>query len=119
MFTCRQVCEKLLSVGADVMLCDDTMMSPLHYAATEGYSKIVQLLLENHAKVDAVNFNFETPLHHASRNGNVDCIKVLLERGANIEIKDKSGKFCFDLAVENYKKNACLELLRHKRYYFM
>lgn len=109
------MCEKLISFGAEVMLSDDLQMSSLHYAASYGFSNIVKLLLRNHAKLNATNLNFETPLHHASRHGNVDCIKVLLEQGANIEMKDKSGKLCLDLAIENYQKNACLELIKNKR----
>jgi len=73
------------------------------------------MLLDNHAIIDAANLNSETPLHLAAKFGHVECIDVLIENGSNVEARDKSGKNCLDLAVENYKKNACRALLKNPR----
>ena len=73
------------------------------------------MLLENHAVIDAGNLNSETPLHLAAKFGHVECMEILIENGGNLEARDKSGKNCLDLAIENYKKNACMTLLKNPR----
>ncbi|XP_066915935.1 transient receptor potential cation channel subfamily A member 1-like isoform X2 [Clytia hemisphaerica] len=111
-----QICEVLISYGADVEKTDDLKMTVLHYACQNGYPEIVKMLLESSANVDATNLNFETPLHLAAKNGKTDCMEALIDSGAQVVIKDKSGKNCLDKAIENYKKNACIYLLRDKHW---
>lgn len=47
--------------------------SQLHVASANGYSKVVEFLLENHAAVDAVDKDLWTPAHAAACWGHV-CI---------------------------------------------
>lgn len=43
----------------------------MHIAAANGYSKVVEFLLENHAAVDAVDRDLWTPVHAAACWGHV------------------------------------------------
>lgn len=43
----------------------------LHVASANGYSKVVEFLLENHAAVDAVDKDLWTPAHAAACWGHV------------------------------------------------
>ena len=56
---------------------------------------------------DDVNW---TPLDYAARNG------LLLDHGARIDLETIARQNCLDLAVENNQKEACMALLKHKRY---
>lgn len=48
----------------------------LHVASANGYSKVVEFLLENHAAVDAVDKDLWTPAHAAACWGHV-CISLI------------------------------------------
>lgn len=57
--------------------------APLHYAATGPEPKIVRLLLERGAVVDAESPNRTTPLMMAARYGKEDSVMLLLAAGAD------------------------------------
>jgi len=75
-------CQRLLARGAPV---NQPGWSPLHYAATGPEPKIVQLLLERGATVDAESPNRTTPLMMAARYGKEESVKLLLARGADLK----------------------------------
>lgn len=60
-------------------LRDDHGFSPLHWAAKEGHTKLVELLLSRGARVNATNRGDDTPLHLAAAHGHHDI--VLMVRG--------------------------------------
>ncbi|XP_065649513.1 serine/threonine-protein phosphatase 6 regulatory ankyrin repeat subunit B-like isoform X2 [Hydra vulgaris] len=114
----KKVVNLLIESGADVCLRDKFDLNSLDYAAQCGYDKVAQTLLDNGAFVDACSENGYTPLHHAARSGHVDCITTLLKHGANVQLRTKiENKNCFDLAVENLKKEACMAILNRKRWH--
>lgn len=73
-------CERLLARGASV---NKPGWSPLHYAATGPDPKIVKLLLERGAVVDAESPDKTTPLMMAARYGKEESVTLLLARGAD------------------------------------
>ena len=56
---------------------------PLHIAAAQGNSHVVEILLGHGAFVGGVDGNISTPLHFAAGNGQTAVIKILLDAGAN------------------------------------
>ena len=72
--------QRLLARGAPV---NQAGWTPLHYAATGPEPKIVRLLLERGAVVDAESPNRTTPLMMAARYGKEDSVMLLLAAGAD------------------------------------
>lgn len=84
----------------------------LHYAANRGYIEIVQLLLENGAKLDVQDKEKKTPLHEAMTYHRDKVARLLIEKGANINLKDKEGKTPFFSIVYMDGKTRTIALAR-------
>lgn len=80
--------EALVARGAAV---NKTGWTPLHYAATGGNVKIIRLLLEHGAKLEARSPNGTTPLMMACRYGSEDAVNALLAAGADRTLKNDLG----------------------------
>ena len=65
-------CMVMASMGADV---NKPGWTPLHYAATHGHLAIMDLLLEEHAYIDAESPNGTTPLMMAAHYGTPAAVK--------------------------------------------
>ncbi|MBQ6657259.1 MAG: ankyrin repeat domain-containing protein [Ottowia sp.] len=62
---------------------------------------IAKVLLDNGAKVDAKDFQGNTPL--MSSVGNTDTVRLLIERGANVNAVNKKGETALTMAQEAQK----------------
>ena len=82
----------------------------LHYAATLGDPKIVQLLLDHFAYIDAESPNRTTPLMMAAMYGSDAAVKVLLEAGADVSLRNALGLSALDFATKA-KKQASVNLI--------
>lgn len=86
-----ELADILVQKGADV---NKTGWTPLHYAASSnqnGQVKIIQLLLENSAYIDAESPNGTTPLMMASMYGSEEAVQLLLDEGADPNLKNQQG----------------------------
>ncbi len=82
----------LLEKGADVNLkSQNNGNTALHLAAACNYARIVSLLIDFHADVNAINNNGETALFLAAQGGMSDAVGVLLQHGADPDIPNRSG----------------------------
>ncbi|OYQ40407.1 hypothetical protein CHU94_14070 [Rhodoferax sp. TH121] len=90
-----EVCALLIERDADV---NKSGWAPLHYAATESHIAVMQLLLDQHAYIDAASPNGTTPLMMAAMYGNASAVKLLLEAGADPTIKNDLGLTAIDFA---------------------
>ena len=61
--------------------------TPLHWAAANGQTTLVGMLLDNGAPVNGADSWGRTPLHVAVRWP--DVVKLLLERGAAVDVTDR------------------------------
>ena len=89
------VVVRLIERGADV---NKPGWAPLHYAATKGHLDVMNVLLENHAYIDAASPNGTTPLMMAAMYGTPSAVKLLLEAGADPSLKNIQGLTAIDFA---------------------
>lgn len=68
--------ELLIDNGANVNAVN-AGITPLYWAAQNGYRDIVSLLLRNGARPDSVTARGDTPLSVAKENGHNDIVELL------------------------------------------
>ena len=88
---CQQICELLISRGADVNVNDKNGYTPLHQAARVGHRNIVELLLDCGAKVNALDLTKSSALFGAAQHHQESVVKLLLSRGAEVNLTDAQG----------------------------
>ena len=90
----------LLDAGAEpnsVVLFSET---PLHTAASMGYSDCVKVLLKFGAGIEILMGQMKmSALHLAAQEGNVDCVDHLLEAGASVRAENVRGQSPLHLAA--------------------
>ena len=99
--------EKMVKKGADV---NKTGWTPLHYAASNGHSAVIRLLLENYAYIDAESPNGSTPLMLASMYGSPESVKLLLDEGADPLLKNQQNMTALQFAQRAQRVDS-IELL--------
>jgi uncharacterized protein len=101
----------LLERGAQV---NKSGWTPLHYAATGPEPRLVRLLIDRGAELNAPSPNGTTPLMMAAQYGSEDSVKLLLERGADPKLRNdlKLGAVDFALKAGRNVLAARLEALQ-------
>lgn len=84
--------------------------SPIHYAATGPEARIVELLLNRGAPVDARSPNGTTPLMMAARNGTEAGVRLLLGHGADRRLRNDQGLAAADFARMDGRDHLAAEL---------
>jgi ankyrin repeat protein len=98
-----EVCRLLIAADADV---NKPGWTALHYAASKGHLDIMNLLLENHAYIDADSPNGTTPLMMAAQYGTPAAVKLLLDAGADPHLKNSLGLTALDFATQAERPDA-------------
>jgi uncharacterized protein len=88
-------CQRLIDRGAQVNRAGWT---PLHYAASGPEAKVVTLMLDRGARIDAPSPNRTTALMMASRYGPDSAAEVLIARGADPKLRNDQGLNAADFA---------------------
>ena len=88
---CAACLELLRDAGADLEATDGYGLTPLHYAARRGDTKIVSLLVDAGVDVDAKTPDEETALYLAVRHRATGCVEVLLAAGASLNLREGHG----------------------------
>ena len=112
------VMKSLIERGANVNATDvKGGFSPMHWVvisanpqlgSTDHVDRSLVVLDKAGAKVNCTDFNLATPLHIAAQKGDRGCIKTLMRLGADPDLKDITGRDCFDVA-KNSNVRAVIE----------
>ena len=84
----------LINYGANLEYALPTSMgkiTPLMYAVQLGHNKITKLLIENNAKIEALDRFKRNAVIHASMTGSAKILSYLLRAGSNPNAQDSSG----------------------------
>ncbi|GME66805.1 unnamed protein product [[Candida] boidinii] len=90
--------QSLIKMGANVNESDYAGNTPLHEAALEGFSSIVNLLLDHGADINKQSgyMDLDTALIDAASNLHLDVVSILLERGADPTLVNVQGDTALD-----------------------
>jgi molybdopterin converting factor small subunit len=97
--------SRLLDHGANVNSTVDELAA-LHVAVIQGNARMVRLLLERKACVNANNDKQLTPLHMAVRKNDETIVSILLEAGANPLQEYKTGGNSLDMLLIGTQESA-------------
>jgi ankyrin repeat protein len=75
-------------------------MTPLHWAAANGYNEIVKVLLSNGSYIDHQDHTGCTPLDWAAIDNRLRVVQILVAAGANINRQNNDGWAPLDSAVD-------------------
>jgi len=94
--------ELIMYEDAKKMNFDDkvqvkTGATALHVSAAKGYTRVLKILLQSGADVNAVDKDGWTPLHAAAHWEQEEACKILSESGAEFGIKTYSDQSIFDV----------------------
>lgn len=107
--------ESLLTQNADVnMKAAGSNKTPLHAAVDLRDSKMVSLLLEKKAEIEASTTSGFTPLHVAATKNKSDIIKLLVEKKASVESQGPTHLTPLHEAAAMGHEKAILTLLELK-----
>ncbi len=87
-----EIIKKLLKKNGESGDTDEQGRTLLHWAAAQGYTVVMEVLLSREANVEAQDEEGNTPLHLAARYGHFEAVKLLLNKGANCQTRNKKGR---------------------------
>lgn len=94
-----------------VNYANETLRTPLHYAALYGYLKAVKHLFHKGAILDSQDCEGHSPLHYAAKEGHLKIAKFFLKQGAFIDCKSKKGFTALHFAVKYQHSAVAIYLL--------
>jgi ankyrin repeat protein len=114
-----QILEQLVNGGADVNAQGEQCASvfqrdaykswtPLHWAASHGHTKIINLLIRHGAEIERRNAHGQTALLVAAGEGQEEAVRTLLSFGANIMAVDARNRNVLHQACDRYQVSALL-----------
>lgn len=110
-----EVALQLLENGCNPTLTEDHFpySQPIHLAAREDMSNIVEKLIEINCDPDVCDQDGMTPLHIASYFGHVDVVEMLIKHHAISDVQDSCGRTPLHRAIESGSDDVVTTLLRH------
>ncbi len=119
-----EVVRKLVSLGADVNHCSDTITSPLSRSVLAGAYDVAEELVKSKASVSLASTSGRLPLHFAGGNvcsaisrdpgqrSNAKCIDLLVKHGADIRAVCPRKRSCLHYAVLYGNEETVAHLLK-------
>ena len=121
----QDIMERLLNAGNKPAAKDKKGLTCLHWAAANGCSGLLEILLVSgkfNVDVDEENYGAWTPLHHAceAQNDVTSSVKTLLKKrgdveGADINKKTRNGRTPLHIAARAGNLEIVRVLLAHKK----
>jgi len=68
--------------------CGPNFRTPLHAACSAGKLDLIEMLVDNGARINLYDNNGLTPLHWAVKSGQAEAVSYLLDHGAFLNVKD-------------------------------
>ena len=94
--------ELLIKAGADVNRVGEDYISCLQLAASNGFSEITRLLLQNGAKINHMDIQGNTALMFASALNHPHTCNELIKFMPDITLRNDDGKSAYSFAIENH-----------------
>ena len=114
---CRKSCAILLEMGADINSPDIVGWTPLLCAAKAGNVGVAELLLERGVLTDHVDIDGNAALHAAAHFNQVETTRILMNYGASLQVLNKRGMTCLDVAMEAQNNEVVMVIVKHQRYF--
>lgn len=92
---------------------DDHGFSPLHWCAKEGHFKLVEMLLQRGARVNATNMGDDIPLHLAAAHGHREIVNLLLRERFDVNATNEHGNSPLHYACFWGYETICEDLIAH------
>ena len=86
-------------------------LTPLHFAAGEGYEGLIAFLIGKKANINIKNASGATPLHDAARSGNIRSIELLLQNGADVNAQDANGNSPLHIGIPPASHREAINIL--------
>ncbi|MDR1072900.1 MAG: ankyrin repeat domain-containing protein [Treponema sp.] len=86
-------------------------ITPLHYAARQEYTGLIEYLLERDVDVNVKTAAGSTPLHEAAMTGNITNMEMLIAKGADVNAQDAKGNSVMHIAIPTKSHQEALSLL--------
>lgn len=103
--------EDLISLGADIELCDNDGCSPIRIAA--GCSeKLVKLFIDSKANVNVQDNDGYSPLHVAVESRIHEIVNLLIRAGADVNVRNNNGQTPFYIATKHDLHTMMKSLIR-------
>ncbi|GFO25172.1 transient receptor potential cation channel subfamily a member 1 [Plakobranchus ocellatus] len=110
-----KVIQLLLQRGA-VVNKDNEDNTPLHHAASEGWTHSMRVLIGVKSNLlNSVNADGETALHIAAKNGQTSATTLLLTLGATF-LKNNQGETFFDHVIQSKHSEVAVATVNHERW---
>jgi hypothetical protein len=100
-----EMLDVLIDNGADINTHDPMGETPLNYAISLGYIRIVEMLIARGADVNLAGRFSDRPLHNAVHSGNPHMVRMLIEKGANINLTGRNGWTPLQLAIKTERQD--------------
>jgi len=83
--------KELVEKGCNVDFREDSGLTALDIASSNGNKEIVTLLIKSGANIDIQSNGGWTPLHSASENAQKEIVTILIENGADVNCQTNDG----------------------------
>lgn len=74
--------------------------SPVHWAAAQGYTEMLKVLVDKGYDINVQDANGFTPLHYAAASGKIDSVEFLVNKGADLYLVNKDNLTPMSLAAQ-------------------